>query len=303
MVDKLLVVKIAVILHDAGSAEVILSYIRDIDGDIFLVANGPALKVLPRYGVNYQLIDLETAIKQDFDVIFLGLSFPSNVDLLVIKRFNTEKALLVSFLDHWSFLERDFMLGGLLVLPDVFVVTDSEAFQRAKKIFSESEIIQIENPYLQECVTKFQKLGQPSRNFKQILFVSEPLDVQKNLEFLALSELGHETKIEDIAFAYFVSCLETLGWQRHRIKIRPHPRQKISDFGKNYFELLPELAFSTNPELLLDLRESDIVVGIHSMALYISANLGIPTYSSLPPRAGDCAIRGVQIDYLRDLVR
>jgi hypothetical protein len=67
--------------------------------------------------------------------------------------------------------------------------------------------------------------------------------------------------------------------------------------------MLPDLVFSTNPDLLLDLHESDIVVGIHSMALYISANLGIPTYSSLPPGAGDCAIRGVQIDYLRDLVR
>jgi hypothetical protein len=296
-------VKFAVILHDAGSAEVILSYIREIDGDIFLVANGPALKVLPRYGNNYQLIDLETVINHDFDVVFLGLSFPSNIDLLVIKSFKTKRALLVSFLDHWSFSERDFMLDGLLVLPDVFVVTDSEAFQLAKRIFLESEIIQIGNPYLQDCVTRFQKLGQPSQKFRQILFVSEPLDIQKNLEFLAVSELGHETKIEDEVFSYFVSCLETLDWQRHRIKIRPHPRQKISDFGKNYFDMLPDLVFSTNPDLLLDLHESDIVVGIHSMALYISANLGIPTYSSLPPGAGDCAIRGVQIDYLRDLVR
>ena len=303
LVDKLTTVRFGAILHDAGSAEVILSYMQGIDEEIFLVADGPALKVLPRYGINYEIIDLEEAIKLDFDVVFLGLSFPSNLDLLVIESFKSKRALLISFLDHWSFSERDFMLDGLLVLPDVFVVTDSEAFHLARSIFPETEIIQIENPYLQDCAMRFQELGLTNRRFKQILFVSEPLDTQKNLKFLAVSKLGNEMNLEEEAFAYFVSCLKTLNWEQHLIKLRPHPRQRISDFGRSYFEILPELVFSTNSELLLDLHESDIVVGIHSMALYISATLGIPTYSSLPPGAGDCAIRGVQIKHLRDLVR
>jgi hypothetical protein len=296
-------VKLAAVVHDAGSAEVLLSYLFELNQEVLVVAEGPALSVLERYPKNWKIVPLESLLDTEFDVIFLGLSNPSNTDLVVLERFASQTTLLISFLDHWSFSLSDFEKDGRFWLPDVFVVTDSEALRLASIYFPGVEIIEIPNPYLDRVLIEFQTIPKRKAHRKRILYVSEPLDPDRNLKFLKLLKADGEIGLEEAAYRYFISTLEKSNLQDHEIVIRPHPRQIVADFDTNYLSAHPQVSFSVNSNLIDDLRATDVVVGVHSMALYISINLGIPTFCSLPPGAGECAIRGVEINYLRDIAR
>ncbi len=293
--------KLAAVLHDAGSAEVLLSYLFEQKQEVSVVVEGPALGVLERYPKNWKVISLESLLDIDFDVIFLGLSSPSNTDSVVIEKFASRKTLLISFLDHWSFSLSDFENNGQFWLPDVFVVTDSEALKLATDCFPGVDIIEIPNPYLDRVLIEYQSIPKSKPHAKRILYVSEPLDPDKNLNFLKLQKLDESSELEIAAYEYFISTLKKANLQDYEIVIRPHPRQRIADFDPKYLLAHPRVSFSINTNLVDDLRDADVVVGVHSMVLYISVYLGIQTFCCLPPGAGDCAIRGVDMNYLRDI--
>jgi hypothetical protein len=296
-------VKLAAVVHDAGSAEVLLSYLFELNQEVSVVVEGPALSVLERYPKNWKIVPLESLLDTEFDVIFLGLSSPSNTDSVVLERFASQTTLLISFLDHWSFSLSDFENNGKFWLPDVFVVTDSEAFRLASICFPGVAIIEIPNPYLDRVLNEFQTIPKRNAHRKRILYVSEPLDPDKNLEFVKLLKAEGEIGLEEVAYRYFISTLEKANLYEHEIVIRPHPRQIVADFDAMYLSAHPRVSFSVNSNLIDDLRGTDVVVGVHSMALYVSVNLGIPTFCCLPPGAGNCAIRGIEMVYLRDFAR
>lgn len=293
--------KLAAVIHDAGSAEVLLSYLFELNQEVSVVVEGPALSVLERYPKNWKIVPLESLLDTEFDVIFLGLSSPSNTDSIVLERFASQATLLISFLDHWSFSLSDFENNGKFWLPDVFVVTDPEALKLATRCFPGVDIIEISNPYLNRVLIEYKSIPKCKPPTKRILYISEPLDPDKNLVFLNLQKVDGNRVLEEVAYMYFISTLEKVNLQDYEIVIRPHPRQKVADFGPKYLLAHPRVSFSVNSNLIDDLRDADVVVGVHSMALYISVYLGIPTFCCLPPGAGHCAIKGVEMLYLRDI--
>ncbi|CAN2170645.1 hypothetical protein MCERE155_00039 [Candidatus Nanopelagicaceae bacterium] len=293
--------KIAVVLNDAGSANVILSYLQDFENTFDILASGPALDLLERAEIQYRLITFDEICNLQYDVILLGLSFPSDIDLRVTQALQESDSLLVTFLDHWSFSETDFIFQSKLLLPDMFVVTDSDAFTRAVQHFPGTSVVQIENSYLSDSLERFLSLPQKHISQSSILYLAEPLSVEKNSNLANLFGSYSSQDLEFKVFEYMQSCIKLFAPQCTQIVIRPHPVQSKTYFGTEYLAGNYKVSISEEPSLVEDIRAAEVVVGIHTMALVVARHLGKDSYTCLPPGSGDCAIKGIDIKYLRDL--
>lgn len=292
-----------VVVHDAGATNVILAYLEDTSFDVKVLASGPAVKLFQGAKLEHLFFNESDFLKQEFDAIFLGQNFKAPIDKLIIRNFQHSDVLLIAVLDHWTFSRKQYVVDGVELLPDCFIVNDPEAYRRASKEFPEVDIILIPNYYIEKCKVRYSKLSIPEEYERNILYISESIDSESNPEFGKVYKSDGVGELDFHAFLFFIQNIDYFGSDKQKVIIRPHPSEPLGKFDQRFLNHSVDIEVSREIDLVKDLRRSRIVVGIQSMAMAIAVELGCEVYSCLPPNSGANPIEGYQIPYLRELIQ
>lgn len=298
---------IGIVSHDSGGAELLSLFLRELERDLifnFSIA-GPALKIFDKNFDVKHICGLEEMLKFS-NMVFTTLSWGSNIEKNAIKLSRELGLKCFTFLDHWNFTKNDLMLDGITYYPTAFILSDEYAYERASIEFPEVSLFLIENLYIKSVISEFNVIDKHrvKSEQNQILFLSEPIENHQNLNLLSknnfeTSSIDSFSELE--GFEFFIDKMKNLGIDFDRIVIRPHPSDNISKFDQNYFRLSSKIIMSTNENLLIDIYESRLVVGFHTMAMVVALRVGKEVFSAIPPGCGPCKLPFPDIKMLRDI--
>jgi predicted acetyltransferase len=258
--------RIGVAANDAGGAEHISWLLRNIPQRVLAYIDGPALRIFENSEIEFERVNRLSEI-MECDLVITGSGWMSQLEGNAIKEAKLKGIPCITVLDHWvNYLER--FGEGESSLPQILAVTNSIALQMAQEKFPNNVVwllpdFQIES--YQETIKHVDKAPNSA------LILLEPTSTSDSM--FAINNKVIENLIES---AISVKRTRGLG----RVVIRLHPSQmgdpaitdKLNDFPG-------EFEISTRTSLVEDLEESEVVLGLSSYALYISAMCGIDTYS------------------------
>jgi len=266
-----------VICKDAGGANLIASYILHNPGSYIFYLESPALEIFRRQLGPIENIGLDD-ILNNCQYVIQGLGINSF-------EFNAlEKAILHSvhvfcYLDHWVNYRERFQREGHTVTPSEIWVSDKDALLLVREIFPTVPVSVKVNYYIRDMKLKFDSKRISDEEVKRskktnILYLSEPISRQGEDE-------GGRFKFDEFdALTNFLAQMQLRGDPESNLRLRMHPSEqndKYDRLGKN-----DAYSISDNSELIDDLVWADMVFGVDTYAMYISTNLGIPTYCSAP---------------------
>ena len=294
--------RVALVSHDAGGAEVVSSYVRQHGLECIYALSGPALQVFERKLGTIAQLSLEEAIAQ-CDWLLCGTSWQSDVEWRAIELARVCGKRSVAFLDHWTNYPERFMRGGVVHLPDEVWVGDSIALDMACSTFPNVLVLLVPNPYFIDLKTDLAVLPRrPRRNNRgmDVLFVCEPIGEH------ALCVYGNERHwgyTEHEALRYFLSNLPALNAPINRIVIRPHPAEDPSKYQWVLQGFNLPVAFGQKKPLLEEIMDSDVVVGCSSMAMVVGLLAGKRVLSAIPPGGTACSLPQPEIEHLSSLMQ
>lgn len=281
----------AVVCHDAGSANLIVHWLKMYRGIIFPCMAGPAIKIWNYHFPEVEILKLDSAIS-NAKILLSGTGNNSFEHGARIKA--KERGMYnISVIDHWTGYKQRFTFNGKEVLPDLILVSDHFAKRLAKEVFPLIKVKELSNQYLEsekKAVFRLKRntIAIPPKN---ILIVMENFKVNssngKSLDFESLN--------------YFIENFDKINKEQDFVvRLRPHP----SESNKKYKEFKQKdinIQISKNLSLHQDLAWADMVVGIQSFAMVVSQHCDIPTLSMLPPDSIKCVLPYRKIIFLRDL--
>ena len=210
----------------------------------------------------------------DCDLIITGTGWMSQLEVNAIKEAKSRKIPCVTVLDHWvNYLER--FGTDENSKPQILAVTNSLALQMAQDRFPNNVVwllpdFQIES--YRETIKSVAKVQ------TSVLILLEPTSTPDSI--FAIDDELIKNLVETA-----ISVKRARGLSR--IVIRPHPSQVSDPAIAHKLSVFPEeLEISTRTSLVEDLEVSEVVLGLSSYALYISAMCGIDTYSSFAGMKG-----------------
>jgi hypothetical protein len=291
---------IAVVCHDAGGAEIISSWIRSNPHAYCLVLGGPAIDIFRRKFGNIELSSLDEAIK-NCDWVLCGTSWQSDLEKYAIQKSKLIGKKVIAFLDHWIDYPARFIFNNRNIFPDEIWVSDLDAFNLAKHHFSDVCIKLTNNPYFDDLLVEmenYKSLKTPSRG-KSVLYVCEPLREHAQVKYGDPFYWGYT---EDEALKFFLKNISALGVFVDDIRIRPHPSEMVDKYqwAVDLNPLVSE-TFSSK-SLISQIIESDIVVGVQSMAMVVALLAKKRVITSVPLGGKKCELPQVEIESLQDLV-
>jgi hypothetical protein len=279
---------IAVVCHDAGAANIILSWLEKHPAETLAVMRGPAERLWRQRFPTAPLCDSLGSAVARAQSLLSGTGWAS--DLEHMARLLAAQAGLrsVAVIDHWVNYPERFERSGRQVLPDEIWVTDNEAERIASAIFSVP--VQVKpNTYLLEQVAR---AGAPP-DVGDILFVAEPIR----------DDWGRGVPGEFQALDFFLSNRSALGVDDDvPIRLRPHP----SEVGDKYLDWIARqghrnISLDVQPNLADAMRDATWVVGCQSFALIVAIEAHRRAVSVLPPWAPRCALPHRGLLHLRKL--
>ena len=288
---------IAIVSHDAGGAEIISSWALRQNAEFCLVVEGPAVEIFLRKLGSLQNLQLETAIQQS-DWVLCGSSWQSDLERRAISMCKSSGKKVVTFLDHWKNYRERFFFNKELILPDEIWVGDELAVEIAKSIFPSLPVVFIANPYFADLLEEMNSTTNLEKEDGQIyvLYICEPIREHAYLQHGDEFFWGYT---EEDALKFFLNNLSFLNEQIYKIKIRPHPSEKMSKYywAKEYSELI---VFSDgNHSLIEEISEADIIVGCESMAMAIGLFANKRIISCIPAGGKECSLPQVGIEHLQ----
>ncbi len=288
---------IAVVAHDAGAANLMIGWLRDLkDVEIRIAVSGVAADL---FALEYPKLDnmpLDEAI-EDAALLFSGTS--SNLINLEHDARLLARAIgirSIGVIDHWVNYKQRFIRDDCEVLPDEIWVSDSEAYRLAQKFFAKTTIRQFENRYLEHQVEQIKAKSDvyADHNGTHILYVLEPISGSWD---------GSNAPSEFQALDFFVSKLNKLGLGKDiEICLRLHPceaKGKYNAWCKAHSAL--NIAVDSESTLSDLIAWADWVVGCQTVAMVIALHANKYTLSTLPPSAPKCVLPQKGIKMLRDL--
>jgi hypothetical protein len=272
---------IAVICHDAGATNHILSWLK-VDGRlgaVRAVMRGPAeclwQHAFPEVPLCYSI---EMALEGARSVIS-GTGWASNIEHDA-RRMAKERGIpSVAILDHWVNYAERFIREGKLVWPDEFWVVDDHAMAIAEKTFPGTRIRLVPNLYLASQVQSVK----PAPIFKpELLYLLEPMR----------SDWGRGEDGEFQALDYFVTKLPLLNLPLGiAIRLRSHPSEPSGKYDA-WIAMNPALHILTDESTQMSdaLSRARWVAGCESFALVIALAAGRQVFCTLPPWAPACRL-------------
>ena len=204
---------IAVVAHDAGAAAHIFAWLDtgllNIDHCKFCLG-GPAAKSFQIRQPEIELVSLKNVLK-GAQIVLTGTGWSSSLEHEArgIAKKNGIKSIAV--IDHWvNYVER-FVREDVQILPDIIWVSDKFAYQKAKSLFPDIEIIEKRNDYIESQVDEVLSYKVDKQDSINVLYLLEPIRDEwagKDIagEFQALNFfLGVNTHFEfrEKVFHYF----------------------------------------------------------------------------------------------------
>ena len=292
---------IAVVSHDAGGAEILSSWVRRCREDYCLCLEGPAKDIFERKLGACHSVSLGQAIAQS-DWVLCGTSWDGKRERLAIVQAKAAGKKVVAFLDHWVNYPKRFEFNGTNIFPDEIWVGDEDAQKKVRTVFPEIPVILKPNPYFADIQMEFEKLEPLQHDAEKcsILYVCEPISLD------ATPKPGEEVcpgYSEEEALAYFLKNIDALRCNVGRVKIRPHPRERMNKYDWAAQEQPLLIQVGKDKTLIEDIAEADVVVGCETMAMMVALLANRRVISSIPPGGRHCLLPSAKIEHLQMLVR
>lgn len=293
---------VAVVAHDAGGAELLAYYVKNKGLDACYVLDGPAVQIFRRVLGRIENLELEDAIDKS-DWVLTGSSWQSDLEwrALCASRARGEKS--VTFLDHWGNFRERFVRSNIECLPDCLWVADHYAEQMALKLFSDTPIKCVGNPYL-DNIKKLAAVHNSNKSETsplRILIVTEPISEH------ALQQYGDALYHGYSEFDAVENALTNVPKflphdQLGCVIVRPHPSE-LPDKYEYLSEKFPELniVVRQKKKLLDELLESDVVIGCETMALVAAIAAGKRVISCIPAGGRKCILPHGEIEHIRNI--
>jgi RimJ/RimL family protein N-acetyltransferase len=258
--------KIGVACNDAGGAEQIVWLLRNLRQKPYALIDGPASMIFLNSQISFKQVESLDELR-DCDLIITGSGWMTDLERKVVKFANQMKITNLTILDHWvNYLER--FRFSKEYYPQILAVTNSQALSIAKETFASKLIYLLPDFQIEHYKKVLQKAKHSSNN---ILIISEPTNLENPLS--SINRIDLETLYR---FANLIKNDKGFG----DIILRLHPSLIRDESFKQFsLQILPEIKFSSGTDLIADLVNSKIVIGLSSYALYIAAKCGIDTYS------------------------
>ena len=268
---------LGVFVHDAGSANHILSWLISTQNDDARVtrvfAAGPAKALFTAAGVD--LVGDVHGAAQDVYWVVVGTGWPNNFQQLLMKSCAYSGIPVIAVVDHW--INYDLRFSGLSSSerPYGVVVTDSEALAIARRDLPWARTVEWENAQLAQFGTTL-SCSQGERN--SVVWLNEPVWERGRLvDPLGLDVVGGKIR-ETLAQA-----VRRFGLSR--VTLRQHP--SLSTLGSSPEDprvgppVLP-VQYEISPSdrrLAEDVAHASLVLGINSYGLFLSSHYQPDTYS------------------------
>lgn len=260
---------ILVVSHDAGGAQIISAYVKKFK-DIYnfkCLVLGPALSIFRKKGIK-NLLDKNMAAeligKKAIGLVLTGTSWGSSIEMEMIRKAKGKNITSVAYLDHWVNYRERFgypSKNWKNNLPDEIWVGDTHAFKLAKKFFS-IPVKKVPNLYFQEIKAKYKAIKKKVRSEKgKILFMDEPIS----------RSLGKKNNFDEFST---LKALLDYFYQRqlkNSLIICYHPSAKQDKYDKLLLRYPKVTIEKQGQEILKDLAQSFLVIGMTSMILAVAA--------------------------------
>lgn len=277
---------ITVVCHDAGGANLILSWLENWNGESYLHMEGAAANIFRNFSHSIDFSRLNLSLKKS-KALITGTGWGSNLEHEARIMASEMGVYNISVLDHWVNYRERFIRSGKLQLPDEIWVTDKDAFILASDIFPEIPIFIKPNYYLRKQLALIS--SPPKKN--HVLYLLEPVR----------SKWGGRILGEYQALEYALEQLILItGNNDFKLFLRPHPSESLSKYQK-YVDLFPNIEFDSHGNIASAISNADIVIGVETYGLIIANASGRRVYSSLPPWAPQLRLPHSGIIQLRDL--
>lgn len=289
--------KLAIVSHDSGGAELLSSYVRQERLKPLFVLEGPARRVFDRKLGPIEVVSLEEAIART-EVILCGTSWQSDLEVHAIKSARAHQKRSIAFLDHWVNYAERFIRGGMTHHPDEIWVGDEGAERIARQQFSHLPVRLVENPYLREVQVEIAAVANrwspESRRHPSVLYICEPVREH------GLRRYGNERHfgyVEEEALRFFLSNVGALANPIGHIRIRPHPSEPAGKYGWVCREFDLPIDFGGQRSLVEEIIDCDLVVGCESVALVVGLMAGKRVVSCIPPGGKRCGLPHPEIEH------
>ena len=273
---------VAVICHDAGAANHILSWLKvDCRLDaVRAVMCGPAKGLWKQAFPEVPLCHTIEMALDDAKSVISGTGWASNIEHEARRMAKARGIPSVAILDHWVNYAERFIREGECVWPDEFWVVDEQAMSIAEKTFPSMRIRLVPNVYLANQV---QRVIMPAHIVEpELLYVLEPMR----------TDWGRGEDGEFQALDYFVSKLPRLSLPADIvIRLRPHPSDPPGKYDA-WIARHPALYIlvDDSPQMSDALSRARWVAGCESFALVIALGAGRQVFCTLPPWAPACRL-------------
>lgn len=284
---------LALVCHDAGAANLIVSWMKNWQGVVIPFMQGPAKKIWDEHFPQIKnASDLATAITFA-SVVVTGTSWASDLEHIARIEASRQKKQNVAVLDHWVNYSSRFEWSGTIKLPDQIIVFDEFAREIATNIFRPIPIVTLKNFYEENKVHLINDLPKGRKN--TILYLLEP----------ARDKWGKDLDGEFQAIDYFFDMFDRIGFDLDsKIIFRPHPSECINKYDQYLLRFSQyNIKIDAISPLEIAIAESESVVGCQSYAMVIALKAGRKVISVLPKNAPNCNLPHPGIIRLKELDR
>jgi hypothetical protein len=251
------------IANDYGAGVHLFEISKLVNSNKYFVFLGPSRSLLNDCALNYEDLGILDNLPNNLNYkIFIGSGWQTHLEFNAVQKCNQKNLDYYVIIDNWVNYKERFIRQNKIVNPKKIIVFDSLAKQLALSNFENSKIYQLDNLYCEQLKSEFHQSIEDS-----IIVFLDPIINQPNLisdrVIFLLEKIMSEEKIS-------------------KLKIRLHPSESISpnEIVSRFEDYFSEIEICTAKKSLIeDLSNCKVAVGIQSYALYISALLGIKTYS------------------------
>ena len=256
---------IHIVASDAGGAFQISALLTEMGLSASASLQGPALEIFRTRNPQVAISAITNSSLRG-KTLLLGSSFYGGFESLALEHPNLEDNVKIVLLDHWMNFRNRFKPFNP-ILPDMLLVTNELAFQKALDEFPAVEVIKTPDFLLAEYKRKFLA---STKIRTTVLVLLEPDAKQGEGMNFPIGKLEkYFNKIEEFALLSQIST----------IVIRKHPSQNDEEIPHTFNSssgITWENAGSAS--LIENLESARAVFGFHSYALYASSMLGVETF-------------------------
>jgi hypothetical protein len=290
--------KILVVSHDAGGAEVVSAWVKKNNFHQYAYyLLGPAQSVFSRKLTGIKILDCNDLELSRFDLVLTGTSWSSELERRMILQAKENGVKSAACLDHWTNYRERFGYPAenwLEHLPDEIWCGDEYAMRISSDCGIPAQKLRfVENQYFVQIKEEAEAYSHEVIP-ESILYVCEPVSEHMEKEHGDEFYLGYN---EFTAMEFFLKTLLKSDKHSNPITIRLHPSEKekkydriITIFGKDL-----QIGISKNAHLYEDIQHAETVVGCESMALVVALLLNKKVFTVIPPKGVPCRLPHAEI--------